>query len=197
MERVRGREQLLVRPGEGFPLFLLAYPKGEEDAIEEIETILAHRLPMLPHRIIEPYAPTLAALHGIVVVVLRPRNTCECLGHCHPRGTESRLARRLASDLNSPVGEIDLAYEAIRKWEPHPISSLAAGELGGQLQALHFQAAFLGVFLHELEHLVFPNKVERDIRATSNDFYMNLMQELVSQAGGAGYGMNASAPPDG
>ena len=190
MERVRGREQILVRPGEGFPLFLLTYPKGQEPVVTEIESILAHRLPSLPHRIIGPYAETLAALPVVVVVILRPRNACGCLGHFHPRGTESRLAKRLSSDLGKYTGEIDLAYTSIGQWAPHPISSLAAGDLGDRLPALHFEAAFLAVLLHELQHVAFPDRGEGDIRTSSNDFYAALMRELVAREGGGAYGMN-------
>jgi hypothetical protein len=193
IERLRGYEQRLVRPGAGYPLFLLSYPRGQEEAVAEVEAILGHRLPHLPRRILEPYADTLANLPAMVVVILRPRNPCRCLGHFHPAGTESRLARRLSSELGSYVGELDLAHESIRNWEPHPISALAAGDLGVPLTDLHFEAALLAVFLHELQHVAFPNREERDIRSASNTFYMDLMQELVSREGGATYGMNAKS----
>ncbi len=193
VERVRGREQLLVRPGEGLPLLLLTYPGGKEAVARDVETAFAHTLPRLPQHILEPYLDTLAALPVMVVLILRPLNACGCLGHHHPPGTESRLARRLSADLGSGVAEIDLAYEAIRKWEPHPISSLAAGSLGGRLAALHFEAALLAVLLHELEHIAFPERKERDIRTTSNEFYANLMQHLVLRESGEGYGMSSPA----
>ena len=194
VERLRGREQLLVRPGEGFPLLLLTYPKGSEAIAHEIQSILGRRLPRLPERLLAPYRRVLEALPAMVVVVLRARNTCRCLGHFHPRGTESRLARRLASDLGGYVGEVDLAWEEIREWRPHPISALAAGDLGERLEALHFEAALLGVFLHELEHVAFPERGERDIRSASNAFYLSLMQELVAAEGGRGYGMDMRPP---
>lgn len=189
VERIRGRDQLLVRPGEGLPLLLITYPRGQQSVARELEVVFAHTLPRLPGKLFEPYAATLAALPVMVVVILRPLNTCGCLGHYHPRGTESRLARRLETDLGSQVGEIDLAYEEIRKWEPQPISSLAIGCLGGKLPALHFRAALLAILLHELEHLAFPDIPERDIRTTSNDFYSSLMRELVLRESGKTYGM--------
>ena len=194
VERLRGREQLLVRPGEGFPLLLLTYPKGSEAIAHEIHSILGRRLPRLPERLLSPYRRVLEALPAMVVVVLRARNTCRCLGHFHPPGTESRLARRLAADLGSYVGEVDLAWEEIREWRPHPISALAAGDLGERLEVLHFEAALLGVFLHELEHVAFPERGERDIRSASNAFYLSLMQELVAAEGGRGYGMDMRPP---
>ncbi len=192
VELVRGRDQRLVRPGVGYPLLLLNHPRGHTAAIDEIETILAHGLPLLPHRILQPYAGMFGALPVMVTVILRPYNPCGCLGHFHPRGTESRLTRRLTMDLGSYVGELDLAYEAIRQWAPRPLSALATGELGGRLRELHFEAALLAVFLHELEHVAYPNRGERDVRGASDEFYLDLMRELVDQEGGGAYGLRSA-----
>lgn len=194
VEKLRGREQMLVRAGEDRPLLLLSYPRGASEPAREIEAAYAHTLRRLGPATRGMYEPLLAAAPSLVVVVLRPLNPCECLGHHHPRGAESRLARRLAADLNEPIGEIDLAYEGIRRWQPEPLSSLAAGELGERLPGLHFQAAVLAVLLHELEHLVFPDHSEQDIRLRSNRFYTAAMQELVAEECGGAYGM-ASPPP--
>jgi hypothetical protein len=194
VDRIRGREQLLVRAGDDLPLLLLSVPRGGLDTAHEIESAYAHTLGRLSPGIRDVYRPVFASLPGIVVVILHPLNPCECLGHHHPSGTESRLTRRLASDLGEPVGEIDLAYEGIRRWEPEPLSSLAAGDLGGKLAEIHFQAGVLAVLLHELEHLVFPERSEQEIRTRSNHFYTAAMEELVAEESGAGYGM-ASSPP--
>jgi hypothetical protein len=194
VERLRGREQLLVRAGTGFPLLLITYPSGKEWVARELETAYAHTLPGLRQDTLSLYANALAAAPTMVVVLLRPLNPCGCLGHHHPRGTESRLTRRLAADLGSSVGEIDLAYEGIRAWTPLPLSSLAAGDLGDKLDTLHWEAALLAVLLHELDHLAFPQKNEREIRTTSNQFYTATMQELVMRESGLRYGM-AVPPP--
>ncbi len=195
LEAIRGREQLLVRPGVGFPLLLLSYPRGREQIARLLESAYLRLLPALPAAVRQPYLPVWAALPALVVVLLRPDNPCGCLGHYHPRGTESRLTRRLSADLGSPVAEIDLAYNAIRAWEPQPLSSLAAGRFDADFPDLHFQAALLSVLLHELHHLAFPEDDERKIRAASNSFYTALMRELVRQAGGADYGMTAEPRP--
>jgi len=142
----------------------------------------------------EPYERLFRNLPPVVVVLLKPRNLCGCLGHHHPRGTESKITRRLAADLGSVVGEIDLAYESIRQWQPQPLSSMAAAELGGRLEELHFQAAVLAVLLHELEHLARPEEREHHVRSRSDRFYAAVMDELVSAETGRSYGM-ASPPP--
>lgn len=195
VEWLRGCEQLLVRPPADFPLLLLSYPGGSERVARLLESAYLHTLPALPPAFLEAYRPVLAALPALIVVLLRPDNPCGCLGHFHPRGTESRLTRRLSADLGSPVAEIDLAYQSIRDWKPQPLSSLAAGRLEAGLADLHFQAALLAVLLHELHHLAAPDADERRIRTASNDFYTALMRELVRQAGGADYGMMAEPRP--
>ena len=189
MEAIRGREQLLVRPGQGFPLLLITYPRGKQWVAQLLETAYAHTLPALPPELTTPYAERFRTLPALVVVLLRPRNPCGCLGHFHPPGTESRLTRRLSGDLGHPVAEIDLAYEGIRAWDPMPISSLAASHMGGALAELRFEAAILAVLLHELHHLAAPEEPEREIRPLSNNFYAGVVQEFVKRESGREYGM--------
>jgi hypothetical protein len=193
LDRVRGREQLLVRAGDDRPLLLISFPRGARAAAEELERAWAHALRRLSARTLAPYSNVFEKLPAIVVVLLNPFNPCECLGHHHPHGAESRLTRRLEADLGEDIGEIDLAYEGIRAWRPTPLSTLAADALGLRVEAIHFQAALLAVLLHELEHLVFPNESEHDIRLRSNAFYAAAMEELVREESGAGYGM--ASPP--
>jgi len=193
LERLRGRKQLLVRGGEELPLLLLNFPRGGLPVAREIEVAYSHTLPRLGAQMRAPYERVLASLPTLVVVVLRPLNPCQCLGHHHPRGAESRLTKRLAADLGSSVGEIDLAYQGIREWTPQPLSSLAASELGDRLAVIHFQAAVLAVLLHELEHLAVPESSEQETRARSNWFYETAMRELVGEESETGYGM--ASPP--
>ncbi len=195
LEWVRGREQLLVRAGEELPLLLLSFPRGRVTVAQEIELACAHTLPRLGPDTRGAYQRVLARLPTMVVVLLRPRNPCGCLGHHHPRGTEARLTRRLAAELGSTVGEIDLAYDSIRAWEPQPLSARAAVQLGDRLADIHFQAAVLAVLLHELEHLAIPESAEPDTRARSDWFYARTMQELVAEESGAAYGMASPLPP--
>ncbi len=190
---IRGRRQLLVRPPEGMPLLLLSYPAGGEAAAREIEAAYARILPAMSPRVRAPYDELWPALPAIIVVLLEPRHPCGCLGHHHPSGAESRLARRLSAELGHPVAEIDLAYEQIRDWQPEPLSILAAESDGAVLAGARYHAALLSVLLHEMEHLAFPERGEQQVRARSREFYARAMQELAAQSGGD-YGMAASRP---
>ncbi len=180
LDRIRGTEQKLVRASDELPLLLISYGRGTGDAADVLAAGYGHTLNALQPEVREPYRDVLQSLPTLVVVLLRAFNACGCLGHHHPRGTESRLTRRLASDLGEPVGEIDLASEGIRRWRPQPIFSMALGELGEREKALHFEAALLAVLLHELEHLALPGRNEREIRLRSNAFYAAAMNDLVS-----------------
>jgi len=193
-DRIRGREQVLVRGGEDRPLLLVSYPRGNSEIAEDVEAAYAHTLRRLRPEVLGPYERVFQALPTLVAVLLRARNPCTCLGHHHPAGTESRLTRRLAGDIGRPVAEIDLAFEGIREWQPQPLSSLAVGDLGGRLSAVHFQAAILAVLLHELEHLAFPEHTEQETRQHSNAFYAAAMEQLVKEECDSGYGMAAPAP---
>jgi len=189
-EHVRGREQMLVRGFGHWPLLLVSFPPGGREAADELRESWLHTLPSLQTPEAEPYHRILSRLPVIVVVLLRSRNVCTCLGHHHPMGTESRLARRLAVDAGCEVGEIDLAWESIRDWQPQPLASLASGVTPNSFARLHFRAALLTVLLlHELEHLAFPDREESSVRNASDEFYTYLLGDLLRQEGAPGFGM--------
>lgn len=188
-ERIRGREQRLVRAGAEMPLLLLVYPRGARAVAWELESAYAHVLPTSGPETQQLYRDLWSALPAIIVVQLREKNFCGCLGHHHPPGTESRVARRLGAELGHPVAEIDLAYESIRDWRPEPLASLAADEPAGRLEPLRFRAALLAVLLHEMEHLAFPERSEQEIHSRSRDFYRRAMSELVGTELGKDYGI--------
>ena len=192
VDRIRGREQRMVRGTLPGPLLLVTHPRGRGEAAEELEAAYSHLLPSLPLPIRSRYEAMLTKLPAMVVVLLRPENPCGCLGHHHVKGTESRLTRRLRADMGDAIGEIDLAWESIRNWQPLPLSSMAAESVGEKLGEIHMQAALLAVLLHELEHLAYPDHAEREVRTTSNDFYSAVMDELVRQEGGPRYGMTGT-----
>jgi hypothetical protein len=193
---VRGRRQRLVRTTDRSPFLLISFPAQAGEVADELATAYAHILPALSAELRQRYQALWEKLPPLVIVQLRPRNLCGCLGHHHPRGSESRLARRLQDELSSPVGEIDLAYESIREWRPQPLSSLAASHLGDRLAEIQLQAGLLAVMLHELDHLANPDRPEKQVRSTSDAFYSELMQELIREEAGANYGMSPPAADD-
>lgn len=185
----------MLRGPKEWPLLLLSYPPKGRQVAAELGDAWLHTLPALRSPLAGAYRQMLRGLPGLVVVLLRDRNVCTCLGHHHPQGTESRLTRRLATDVGGTVGEIDLAWEAIRQWQPNPLSALAAAVAEPAFARLQFRTALLTVLLHELEHLAHPDHREAAVRGTSDGFYSEVLNELLGEEGGsARYGMQPITP---
>lgn len=182
---------MLVRGPANWPLLLVSYPPDAHRAAEELRDAWLHTLPALRLDVAAHYRRLLEKLPPMIVVLLEGRNRCHCLGHHHPKGIESRLTRRLAADIGAAVGEVDLAWEAIRDWRPQPLASLAAPDQPAFLK-MHFHAAMLAVLLHELEHLAHPERAEHVVRSASDAFYTHLLGELLKFEGADHYGMAAA-----
>ena len=191
---LRGREQVLVRPAESLPLVLISYGGGDEDGIERFRGSLEETWLTLPDSFRQRYSSILSLVPPLIVVLLRRRNLCACLGHHHPPGTESRLTRRLRNLSGVRTGELDLAFEAIRQWEPLPLSHLALpSEADEATSAFQWQLALLAVFLHELHHLVRPDDPEQVVREQSQTFYVDALAHFVSENFGVEYGLRGAA----
>lgn len=199
LDRLRGWDQLLIRAGDTLPLVVASYPRGHFAYATALESALGSTFRSIPEPLRTPYAETLARVPTLLVTVLRGTNPCGCLGHHHPSGAEGRLARRLACDTGHDVGEIDLAIEAIRKWEPLPLAAIEAQETRREIgdssltefAYFRFHTAVLSIFLHELEHLAFPDRPESVIRQRSNEFYLAAVQDFAGREFGATFGIRS------
>lgn len=192
VERALGRGQAMLTAGDQFPLVLATFPRGRARFAMALGSALRVTFPYLSPALQQSYAETLACAPPLIVADLRARNPCTCLGHHHPVCTPQ--TQRLASDSACRVGEIDLAIEAIQDWEPRPLSSLAATldpESAAELARIRFQTALLSVFLHELEHVAFPDRPEAEIRGHSDQFYLDALREQVSRDFGVGFGLDS------
>ena len=189
--RLRGSEQVLVRPVAELPLVLLSYAKGDAEGVEPFRESLEVVWAALPESFRQRYAGTLRSAPPLVVVQLRRRNICSCLGHHHPSGTESRLTRKLRSLSGVRTGELDLAFEAIREWEPLPLSHLALPPEADtkEMNSLQWELALLAVFLHELHHLAHPDEPESAVRSRSQQFYADALSHFVFEQFGVEFGL--------
>jgi hypothetical protein len=162
--------------------------------MERLKESLEETWLTLPEPFRGRYADVLRKAPPFVVVLLRRRNICSCLGHHHPPGTESRLTRKLRGLSGVKTGELDLAFEAIRQWEPQPLSHLALPPEAHteEFRSFQWQLALLGVFLHELHHLVCPQEPEAVVREHSQKFYADALSHFVSQDFGVEYGLRNS-----
>lgn len=192
---LRGREQLLVRPAADLPLVLISYAKGDEAGVESFREALEVVWPALPGSFRQQYAATLQNSPPLIVVLLRRRNICSCLGHHHPQGTESRLTRKFRDLSGTRTGELDLAYEAIRTWEPFPLSHLALPPEANteELSFFQWQLALLSVFLHEIHHLVTPQEPEPAVRSQSQRFYSDALSHFIFERFGVEFGFRGES----
>jgi hypothetical protein len=195
---MRGTNQVLVRPTADIPLVLISYEKADLEGAEHLRESLEETWFTLPVAFQSRYVPILEKAPPLVVVQLRRRGICTCLGHHHPPGTESRFTRRLRHFSGVRTAEIDLAYEAIRDWEPMPLSHLALPEIasGEETVSHQWQLALLSVFLHELHHLVEPSESEQVVRSHSQRFYVDALSQFLSQHFGVEYGLRRDMASD-
>jgi len=188
---LRGTEQILVRPAGELPLILISYSRGDYEGVKRLKASLEETWPTLPDSFRQRYFPTLKDAPPLIVVLLRRRNICTCLGHHHPEGTESRITRRLRNLSGVRTGELDLAFEAIRDWEPLPLSHLALPPetVTEETTSFQWQLALLAVLLHELHHLVHPQEPEYVVRRKSQSFYEDVLAHYLSQHFHVEYGL--------
>ncbi|MBI4463121.1 MAG: hypothetical protein HY647_00315 [Acidobacteria bacterium] len=192
---LRGGEQVLVRPATELPLVLISYPNGDGVGAAHLRESLEETWLTLPESFRQRYRTILQNAPPLVVVLLRRRNICSCLGHHHPPGTESRLTRKLRNLSGVRTGELDLAYEAIRQWEPLPLSHLALPPEADteEFSSFQWQLALLAVFLHEVHHLVSPQEPEQVVRSQSQKFYTDVLAQFVGERYGVEYGLRHPA----
>ncbi len=191
-ERLVGKGELLITAGDALPLVVASYPRGRAWFASSLADVLRFTFPSLPVAVRATYSEILSKLPAVVVADLRRHNVCTCLGHHHPEPTHGLLSRRIAADTNGGIGEIDLAVESIRAWNPLPLAGLAAAcnqDLERLSDDVRFRAALLSVFLHELEHVAFPNRPEPEIRRRSNGFFVDAVAAQI----GCEFGLTPSA----
>jgi len=197
---LRGGEQVLIRPASDLPLVLISYAMGDADGVGPFREALEAVWPSAPEPFRKRYAGILEGAPPLVIVLLRRRNICHCLGHHHPPASESRMTRKLRDLSGVRTGEIDLAFDAIREWEPLPLSHLALPPEAAtrEMSALQWQLALLAVFLHEVHHLVNPEELESAVRRRSQQFYADALSHFIFERFGVEFGLQSdpdSPPP--
>ena len=179
---VCGRTQRLITAGPSLPLVLATYPRQNSWLAAELSNSLRFTVPALTNEVTQGYRDALSRAPSVIVAELRLANVCSCLGHHHPEVNHSQLTKSLQADTGCAIGEIDLAVGSIREWNPLPLAGLAAacnGSLRDSFEEVRFRAALLAVFLHELEHVAYPERPEEDIRRRSNRFFVDAVGELL------------------
>jgi hypothetical protein len=131
------------------------------------------------------YEEILSRAPGLVIVQLRRKNLCGCLGHRHVLVSEVPFVEAHEVFRGAGAGEMDVAYDRIATWAALPISDgaldarFAAGSRQEEFRAEQFRLRVLSVLLHEINHLVFPQEPESSVRERSLAFYREALASYV------------------
>lgn len=175
------------------PLLVLRYPHSSagREAADRLESACRQLSVILHPGPLEVYADILPLLPSTIVVLLRDRDPGGCLGHARLVGTESEFSKKLAEEMQSPVGEIDLSWRLIAEWQPQPLASLALEPEIQEERELRYGIALLTVLFHEMEHLAFPDRTEAEVRRRSDSFYTQVLSAVLADKGEC-YGIETS-----
>lgn len=135
----------------------------------------------------ESYQRILASAPELIVLDLRRENRCGCLGHRHPIVREQPFAEPHEAFHGAAAGEMDIAWQRVEAWPALPLQDTALdarffeGSRLDDFRSRQFRLRLISVFLHEVNHLVFPNEAEETVRARSLNFYRDALSSYVEE----------------
>jgi hypothetical protein len=181
-----GRRYLVARfMDRPTPLVILAYAFRDAARARRIALAIEQDWAGVPSRCREVYEEILFKAPRLVIVQLRRKNICGCLGHRHLLVKEAPFAEPHEAFGRASVGEMDIAYERVESWPALPLTDTAldARFLEGtrleEFRARQFRLRVLSVVLHEINHLVFPHEPESSVRGRSLAFYREALAHYV------------------
>jgi hypothetical protein len=188
-EWVTGRRYLTARYiDRSMPVVIIAHSFRDASRARHLAFAVEQDWMGVPAACRDAYDEILYKAPGLVVVQLRRSNICGCLGHRHVVVKEPPFAEHHEAFRGARVGEIDIAYERVEKWQALPLSDTALDARfleGSRLQefrALQFRLRLLSVVLHETNHLVFPLEPESSVRERSLAFYRDSLASYAESA---------------
>ena len=167
------------------PVIVVAHSFRDAARARQLAMAIEQDWFLAPENSRQAYEEILLKAPGLVVVQLRRKNLCGCLGHRHVFPQEIPFAELHEVFHGENVGELDLAYDRIGTWAALPLSDTALDAKfheGSRLEEFHaqqFRLRALSVLLHEVNHLVFPREAESSVRERSLAFYRESLAHYV------------------
>lgn len=193
--RIRWREWLGGRryrasrfPDRTRPLVIIAHRSRDAARARECALAIEQDWAAVPDACREAYDEILFRAPGLIVLQLRRKNLCGCLGHRHAIVREAPFAEPHEIFRGAGVGELDIAWESVATWPALPFADAALDAKfleGSRLEEFHqeqFRLRLLSVFLHETHHLVAPEEPEERVRERSLGFYREALAHYVEDA---------------
>lgn len=185
-EWASGRRYLAARfEDRSRPLIIVAHSFRDAAVARKIRLVTEQTWPKVPSRCREAYDEILYRAPGLIVVQLRRKNVCGCLGHRHMVVKEAPFAEPHEAFEGASVGELDIAYERVETWQALPLTDMALDTKfleGSRLKEFRdeqFRLRVLSILLHETNHLVFPHEPEASVRERSLAFYREALATYV------------------
>jgi hypothetical protein len=170
------------------PLVIIAHSFRDAAMARQVALVVEQDWAGVPAQCRASYDEILFRAPGLIVVQLRRRNVCGCLGHRHLFVREAPFSEPHDAFGGAPVGEMDIAYARIESWQALPLSDTALdakfreGSRLEEFRAQQFRLRLLSVLLHEVNHLVHPNEPESSVRERSIAFYREALASYVENA---------------
>ncbi|MGH9398228.1 MAG: hypothetical protein ACRD18_15425 [Terriglobia bacterium] len=188
-EWASGRRYLLTRYGDrSSPVVVIAHSHRDARAARQISLSVEQDWLDAPQHCREAYDEILFRAPGLIVIQLRQKNLCGCLGHRHAYIKEPPFAESHDAFGSVAIGEMDVAYKSVEPWPALPLSDTAMDTKfleGSRLEEFHkkqFRLKILSIILHETHHLVAPQEPEQRIRERSLAFYHDSLASYVESA---------------
>lgn len=188
-EWLRGRRYTCASfPDRSRPLVIVAHSFRDAARGRQIALAVEQDWMAAPARCHEAYEEILRRGPGIIIIQLRRKNICGCLGHRHLVMKEAPFAEPHDAFGGAQVGEMDIAYERVEGWLASPLMDTALDTqfmAGSRLQEFHarqLRLRLLSVLLHETHHMVFSQEQEDTVRERSLGFYRDALANYVENA---------------
>ena len=182
------RYRLAAFPDRALPVVVVAHRSRDNARAEQVAHAVEHDWAETPAHCRDAYEEILAQAPGLVVVQLRRKNLCGCLGHRHVIVREAPFSEPHDAFDNAAVGEMDIAFDRVESWLAQPIMDTALDTQfidGSRLEEFHGQQLrfrLLSILLHETHHMVEPLAPENVVRGRSLAFYREALVNYVEIA---------------
>jgi hypothetical protein len=187
-EWLSGRRYRLARfQDRPTPLVVIAHSFRDSSMSRQLALAIEQDWPGVPKRCRDAYDEILFKAPDILVIQLRRRNLCGCLGHRHVVVREAPFAEPHEAFGGAAIGEVDIAWRRVETWQALPLSDTAfdtkflEGTRQEEFRAQQFRLKALSIILHEINHLVSAHESENTVRERSLSFYRDAMANYMEE----------------
>ncbi len=182
------RYRVAAFPDRARPVVVIASRDRTPARADQVAHTIEHDWSEAPPQCHDAYEEILEKAPGLIVVQLRRKNVCGCLGHRHVIVKELPFSEPHEAFGGAAVGEMDIAYERVVSWLAQPLMDTAldtqfiAGSRRKEFLDQQLRFRLLSILLHETHHMVAPQAPEDVVRERSLTFYREALANYVETA---------------